>query len=230
MMKKLTALLLVLCMALGLTAAADTAADTAVLTEEEVIAVGRWAAYIGGSLAGSMVFKEDGVYETYIDGELTATGKWKIEDGLFYDNEAEGVPYTFVDGILTLNGPFTLVLRPAGTVMGDSSITESDIIGTWEILGDSLDFMIDLIAEQYSMDKELIVGNIAIRYIFREDGTYSLVITFMGESGPQDGVWSLADGKITLDDAEPDPVHIEDNKLIIFEMGRDLELTRVEEE
>ena len=188
-MKKLTALILSLCMlcALGL-----AAAETAAVTEEMLALVGTWDVYIGDALAGTIEFRADGTYGPGGDASATA-GTWSAADGIFVDGE-EAAPYTLEDGVLTIHADVEMVLRRIETTeeAGEAAPLDEALFGTWSVenLADLMGEMVTAMGIQETMT-------------FSADGTLTVTATAMGNTSSQTFTWTAQNNVLTTngDDA-----------------------------
>ena len=188
-MKKLTALILSLCMlcALGL-----AAAETAAVTEEMLALVGTWDVYIGDALAGTIEFRADGTYGPGGDASATA-GTWSASDGIFIDGE-EAAPYTLEYGVLTIHADVEMVLRRTETTeeAGEAAPLDEALFGTWSVenLADLMGEMVTAMGIQETMT-------------FSADGTLTVTATAMGNTSSQTFTWTAQNNVLTTngDDA-----------------------------
>ncbi len=204
-MNKTLAILAALCVLFTCTA---VLAEPAVLTEEMAALVGSWDMYSEDTLAGSIVLKDDGTYESYVEGQQVSAGVWTAENGIFNDGEMVAA-YTLEDGVLTL--------QPEGY---DVKVTlrralDNNLVGTWKV-----ENLADLLGEMAASITETIT--------FYADGTVTVTAEAMGNTNTQSYTWQTANGVLTMNGGDA-TYTIEDNVLTMDQDGIVMVLSRVEE-
>lgn len=122
---------------------------------------------------------------------------------------------------------FVLVLAMMLGLCGTAlAVTQDELIGVWDMDVDSIVAMMASTEEEMQAMAPLLslmTGTME----FTAEGTYKMVMSFLGEEDVQEGTYEVtADGKLSMDGSTPGEAVVENDVLTVTENGMTLSFTR----